>query len=159
MVLMAELLLARGDVEGAEPLARQALAARKAGLPEDHRLVTWAQVLLADVLASRGDPVSAAQAEALAREAMQSYVDLGRATHWPFFEARSVLGASIAAQGRHDEAEPLLLESLEELERMQGPRGRAVRSALGRIIKLYERSGRGKRGDHYRNMLNAPRSP
>ncbi len=153
MVMMAELLLARGEAAEAEPLARQALAARKASLPAKHSLVTWAQVLLADVLAARGDAESAQEAETLAREAIEIYIELGRADYWPTHDARSVLGASLAAQGRFDEAEPMMLEGLEGLKNTQGLASRSVRSAVVRIIRLYDEWDRQDLAEEFRVML------
>ncbi len=153
MVLMAGLLLARGEVGQAEPLAREALATRKATLPADHQLILWSQVLLADVLGASGDAESAAEAETLARDAIRVYTEQGRSDHWPAHEARSVLGASLASQGRFDEAEPMLLDGLEGLKNTQGLASRAVRNAVGRIIRLYDAWDRADLAAEYRAVL------
>jgi hypothetical protein len=72
---------------------------------------------------------------------------------WRTAEARSLLGACLAAQGRFAEAEPLLVESYPVIERKRGPRYRRTREALERVVRLYEAWGRLGDAARYRQAL------
>jgi tetratricopeptide (TPR) repeat protein len=58
--------------------------------------------------------------------------------HWLRFDAMSVLGGCLAAQGRFAEAEPLLLAAHQSLAERPTIPAENVRSAVGRIATLYE---------------------
>jgi hypothetical protein len=83
----------------------------------------------------------ATEAEALLREVLEIRQKT-MPTYWPYFNAKSLLGGALAAQGRFDEAEPLLLEAFAHMER--GPLIPAstppdrIREAIERIIELYD---------------------
>jgi tetratricopeptide (TPR) repeat protein len=85
------------------------------------------------------------EAEAALREALDGRLK-GEAEPWQRHEMQSVLGGSLAAQGRFDEAEPLLLGAYQELIQDQVKIPWDSRSAMGqageRIIQLYESWGK-----------------
>ncbi len=69
--------------------------------------------------------------------------------HWLTWNAVSLLGQSLADQGRHEEAEPLLLESY---EKMDPPAVSAHRKeeARARLVRLYEGWGKPEMADRWR---------
>ena len=77
---------------------------------------------------------------------------------WRTGEARSLLGACLVAQGRHGEAEPLLVDGHALLERHRGGRYRRTRLALERVVSFYERVGRPREAARYRTARE-PRPP
>lgn len=72
---------------------------------------------------------------------------------WRTAEARSLLGACLAAQGRYAEAEPLLVDSYVIMERKRGKRYRRTPQALGRIVTFYESWKRPQDAARYRAAL------
>ena len=53
-------------------------------------------------------------------------------------ETQSVLGGCLAAEGRYEEAEPLLVESLPIIHDRWGKQQKHTLKALDRIVSLYE---------------------
>lgn len=153
--LLAEILLDRGSWEQAEPLARASLASRRRALPEGHRLTQFSISLLGDVLAASGTPESAKEAEALAREAINTFLAQGKGEYWTCAEARGVLGAALASLGDHMQAETLLLSSLEKIKQGQGARSRPARAGMRRLIRAYEAWGRADDATAMHEQLNA----
>jgi serine/threonine protein kinase len=86
------------------------------------------------------------EAEVHAREAMELLVEAGETggawTWWQMREVEGLLGEALSRQGRYEEAEPHLIESLKN-ER---------REDLLRIIDLYDSWGKVDRADHYRGL-------
>jgi hypothetical protein len=78
------------------------------------------------------------EAEPLLHECLEVPRDVLPEDHWPVFNELSVPGASFAGQQRPDEAEPLLLDSYEQLEGDPDAPSESVREALERIINPYE---------------------
>ena len=94
-------------------------------------------VTLGRSLLRTGEP---ARAEAPLREALEIREEaLG--DHWARYNAMSLLGASLAGQEKHADAEPLLVEAF---EKMAPPERLASRreEALERVIALYEAWGK-----------------
>lgn len=70
--------------------------------------------------------------------------------HWRVFDARSVLGSALLAQGRTDEAEPLLLAAPAVLADRTDAASKYTRQAIERVVELYERTGRPERASRWR---------
>jgi hypothetical protein len=81
-----------------------------------------------------------AEAESVLRECL-SMAGPKAQDGWLRCHATSLLGEAIAAQGRHAEAEPLLVDGFERmpLSRLGAPRRR---EALERVVNLYEQWGK-----------------
>jgi serine/threonine-protein kinase len=123
----------QGDLAGAEDLLRQAIAIeRPKGDSEDLATALRAQAVLA---MARGD---SAAAEASAREAVEMMTGVFSEDHWRTADASSVLGEALLAQGRVDEARPLLESGYEVLLRVKGPKTRESREAQQRLAALGE---------------------
>lgn len=69
---------------------------------------------------------------------------------WRLAQARSLLGASLLAQGRHAEAEPLMLAAASGLKPLPGAQVRERMANRARLVRLYEDLGRPRQADLYR---------
>jgi tetratricopeptide (TPR) repeat protein len=93
------------------------------------------------------------EAEAAVREGLE---DLGEdaPVPWQRYEMQSMLGASLAAQARFEEAEPLLLSAYQALTLHQHELPWASRSTAEqtnhRIIKLYQSWGKPDKAEAWR---------
>jgi hypothetical protein len=76
----------------------------------------------------------------------QAYVN----DHPRIAHATSLLGESLAAQGRHAEAEPLLVEGYEGLTAQRGAGHEQTQEARRRLADLYEAWGKPERAAAYR---------
>jgi hypothetical protein len=70
--------------------------------------------------------------------------------HWQIGQAQSLLGASLLAQKRSAEAEPLMLSANASLKPVPGEQDRERLANRARLVALYERSGRSKDADRFR---------
>jgi len=112
---LADLYRREGKWRQAESAFTEVLAVRRRVLGPDHPNTT-------NTLASLGrtklEERHYAEAEPLLREALNSY----QKTHsesWRRYLTQSMVGAGLAGQGRHSEAEPLLLAGYEGLNQRQ----------------------------------------
>ena len=120
----------RGDAAAAEVAAREALAVQQAALlgPEHpdraQALMAWGMARMA-----AGDP---AGAEPALREALAIGKKAVPPTHWPMAELNAALGECLRAQGRPDEAGPLLEESYRTFKASFGENHPQTVAAQGR---------------------------
>ncbi len=63
-----------------------------------------------------------------------------------------VLGAALGGQERYDEAETLLVESLEVTRGKAGDRSPLTRWAIENLVELYEAWGKGEKAAEYRAL-------
>jgi hypothetical protein len=91
-------------------------------------------------------------AEPLYRQALAIQVKAFPAGHVEAATTRSGIGACLIELGRYEAAEPLLLESLADLQRGVG-RQETAQATLRRIIDLYGRWGKPQRAEPYRVQL------
>ncbi|MDJ0939508.1 MAG: serine/threonine-protein kinase [Woeseiaceae bacterium] len=147
---LAALLFLSGKYEESEQYFRGSLSIRLEELGEDNPDVANSRNNLADLLNRLDRHV---EAEPLARAAAESYATNYAETHWRAAVARNVLGASLAGQGRLDEAEDLLIPSLEILA---DARGGSIyhRMALERTISLFDAKGDSVNAANYQKQLN-----
>ena len=137
-VKLAIMLFDRGAYGEARPLLEEVLSLQRAGLPPEHPDLAQTLAALGAVLTRAGD---AEVAEPLLREAW-------RIRRRPPASAvlaanvQSLLGECLLELGRHDEAEPLLVESLETLEAGLGPAHARTQQARERLAALFERTER-----------------
>lgn len=132
---LARVLLTRQDFEAADQLCREALAVRRSlpGQPGiDDGLVTAARVKLAQL--------DYAGAEPLLRECLEVRRTMFPPNHWAVGNVASLLGESLSALTRDDEAEPLLIEGVTTL-RQAGDQPRSIQ-ALERLVRFYNARGR-----------------
>lgn len=100
------------------------------------------------------------QAEALMREVLPSY-EKARPDAWGRFRMESLLGATLVAQMKYSEAEPLMLsgyQGLVERETTIPAVDRNVIAQAGdRIVRLYEDWGKPEKAEEWRRKLQTPR--
>ena len=114
-------------------------------------------ILVADVLAGLGyglyEQGELLEAERLLREGMAIY-EKESADHWGRFKLATVLGSVRAAQGRPDEAEPLLISGYEGMRDRQGQmlpdETPLVSDARERLVDFYEANGRADEAQRWR---------
>lgn len=98
-----------------------------------------------------------AEAEDPLREAIDSYATtLGPGHRWTA-SMESQLGDLLAALGRPDEAEPLLLRAYGKLRTDPGSEDRETRQAARRLAAFYESLGRDVQAERYRILSEAGR--
>ena len=130
-----EIQLERNDLAAAVPALTEAVAALRANQAADHYETAQARMANA-LLLMRTE--RATEAEAEIRAAISVYGKMLPPEHRLLVAARSALGESLLLQGKLDDAEPLLVNTLQQF-------GATVhyerRLALRRLIRLYELKG------------------
>jgi tetratricopeptide (TPR) repeat protein len=145
---LAFILLAEGRPAEAEPFTREALSITPPNHP--NRAVFLRHLAAALVGQGKGR-----EAEQPAREALAIFQTSKKGSPWRVPDAESVLGSSLAAQGRFTEAEPLLLGSYPVLK--ADPEGaQYAPAALARIISLYAAWGRPDRVAPWQALAGSP---
>ena len=149
---LATMYTAHGKHQKAEPLLSRGVdVAREQFGPADSRTAgSMAQLGLCLLEQQKWSAAEAILRECLAiREKVQP-------DHWVTFNARSMLGASLAGQGRYVEAEPLVVSGFQEMKareaRCPTPRPRLA-AAAGRVITLYESWGKNEQAALWRSTL------
>ncbi len=132
-------LQTKGDLIEAEKCYREAVAIAKETLSDGHE--TRATIIrnFASVLLDLKKPV---EAEAQAREALAVLKRGEKPKPGKIADAESVLGASLTAQRRFEEAEPLLTKSYEVLSKETGSEARYAPEALKRAVDFYRAWGK-----------------
>jgi tetratricopeptide (TPR) repeat protein len=93
------------------------------------------------------------EAEKLLRQAVQIRSENLPETHFLRAVANGVLGGFLTEQKRFAEAEPFLLTSYDSLKNSQSPNSPRIRTALQRLVKLYDDWGRPDAAKEYRTSL------
>lgn len=135
--MLALALRACGDLDEAEAAGRRALTIHEAVLPAGDQRITQTLSILGSVLVDDGQ---LAEAESLLRRAY----DLRQAwdaAHWLTANSATVLGGCLLAQGRLEEARPLILDGERRLREVLGDQHARRLEALERVIRLYEAVG------------------
>ena len=150
---LAEAYEAAGRLSDALPLYEAALQGLTAKLGRDHAATLTAMDSLAAAHMHAGKP---AAAEPLLREELALRLTKTR-DNWDTFETRALLGASLLAQTKYAEAEPLLLAGYEGMEAREAkiPPFHKIRlpEAGARIIALYDAWGKKDKADLWRKRL------
>ena len=130
---LATTLEMTGRYKEAESLLSDAYAIVKDALGADHPGVVNVALDLARVRIARGD---AAGVESLTRSALAVRQRTFPAGHWRIAEAQALLAASLAAQQRFAEAEPLMVAADQALKPIPGRQGRDRDANRARLEKL-----------------------
>jgi tetratricopeptide (TPR) repeat protein len=155
---LASVLEEQGKLEDAVAGRREALSVLKRNLGEESSQLTDSATRLAEVLAKLtfklGHEGRFAEAEALNKECFAEIQGKNSPVSWSASGMQSDLGASLLAQGKLAEAEPLLLAGYEGFKRCeyQIPTNAVPRlgEAAGRLARLYELSGRVEKAAEWR---------
>jgi hypothetical protein len=116
-------------------------------LPDDHWRMLGYTVNLARVRIARGD---GAATEPSLRQALSAREHLYPQGDWRIAQAQSLLGASLIAQKRYAEAEPLLLAAAANLQPIAGAQDRERVANRARLASLYDTVGRPQLAANYR---------
>ena len=139
----------------AEPLYRETLGAQKRLDGEQHPNV-------AGTLASLGLNLISqkkwSDAESSLRECLKIR-ERAQPDLWSTFNARTLLGGSLFGQQKYTEAEPLLLSGFEGMKAREGKipvkSNDFLPEAVGRIIQLYEATGKADEAARWRATLKS----
>ncbi|MCP4245672.1 MAG: tetratricopeptide repeat protein [bacterium] len=93
------------------------------------------------------------EAEPLLRESLEIRRESMPDDHLSILNTKSILGGSLAALGRHDEAESLLLESYAGIRSAEGEHDDLERATCQRLIDLYTSSGKSDKAAEWRAKL------
>ena len=129
----------RGDLDQAIRFEREALAMNLAQMGEDHPVVGIVRLALAGLLHDGG---ISGEAVAESREGLRILEASLPPDHWRIASAHGQLGEALTGDGSFEEAEHHLLDSLEGVKATRPPGSGYVRTAMDRLISLYESWGR-----------------
>jgi serine/threonine protein kinase len=153
MANLAEAYEDVGQLKKAEFLWRDVLARQRAKDGPKSLSTTRALLGLGQTLLSLRDFAAAESVlrECLAIQAHQS------SDSWVHFATRSLLGGALLGRKAFSEAEPMLVEGFEGLQKRKGqlhPRQqKRLAKALGRLVSLYLAWGQPERADFWRHKL------
>jgi serine/threonine protein kinase len=137
----------------AEALWRSTLALRRNVENPDDRLLARALVGLGRNQLRQD---RASEAEPLLREGL-SKSEKTLPDDWRRFVAMSLLGGALASQGRHAEAQPLIVEGYEGIKAREAtipvPQLLHLNEAAERLVKLYETWGMPKKAEEWKRKL------
>ena len=139
-----------GRLDEAIDLFRKEVELRAASQGPASSDTAAAQSSLADALTRAG---KAAEAIELARQALETRKRVFPSGHWAVWSTTSVLGAAYAAAGEYDKAEPLLLDAYQGLEAASGSGRRPRVDAAGRLVTLYDKSGKAEQAAKWREQI------
>jgi serine/threonine protein kinase/tetratricopeptide (TPR) repeat protein len=159
---IAHVFILQGRYNEAASALQNALDIARPVLGNDHQLVAIYTINLASVQLKRREP---AAAEALLREGLRiraltpGLVPARRRTFveddWSLGATKSLLGASLVALGRYDEAEGVLLDARRELESQPTLPGAEMKTTIKRLLELYVAWGKHERAAEYRALLGS----
>jgi serine/threonine protein kinase/tetratricopeptide (TPR) repeat protein len=133
---LAFALEVQGKLAEAEALLQDAVRIAGTQLGSEHPRMVEASLDLARVQGARG---RAAGTEATLRRALEVRERLYPAGDWRIGQAQSLLGASLVAQRRFAEAEPLMLAADKSLKPVAGRQGREREDNRARLARLHAR--------------------
>jgi tetratricopeptide (TPR) repeat protein len=159
---LARALREQGRYDEAAAALQQAADIMRAAFGKDHQMVAMYSLNLASVQMARNQP---ALAEPLLREGLRvrargpGQVPVRRRTlpedDWSLGGIQSLLGASLLAQGRYEDAEAALLDARRQLEALPAAGGAEMKVAIARLIELYVAWGKRDKAASFRTLLGS----
>ncbi len=157
---LALVLTAEDNLTEAESLQREELALRRKLLQKQSPPLPASVSGFADACSRLTRTLIAeskfSEAESLAREGL-AFGEKHLPDDWQTFNARSLLGASLAGQKKFADAEPLLLSGYEGLKQREHSIPDEHKSRLSeviqRIVRLYEATGRPELAKQWREKM------
>jgi len=144
---LANALEVQGRLQEAKALLDQAVDIARPKLGDQHPRVALIVLNRARLQIELGD---AAATEHALRQVLSVRQRLLRSGDWRIAQAQSLLGASLLAQARYAEAEPLMMDADAALRPLPGPQGRERAANRARMVTLYEKLGRPQHAAGYR---------
>ncbi len=148
---LAEIQEQRGELGAAARTHRRVLDTRRERLHPGHPDLARSQLALGTLLLRQGEAVDA---ERVLRDGSGSAESFG----WRRLEVESLRGECLAALGRYDDAEAVLLACYASLRDDRSPAGDATRVTARRLANLYESMGRAEDAAAWR-LLAADAAP
>jgi serine/threonine protein kinase/tetratricopeptide (TPR) repeat protein len=159
---LAHVLADQQRYDEAASALQDASGIARAALGRDNQLVAIYTINLGSVRLAQKDPTAA---EALLREGLRvralapQVVPSRRRTlpqdDWSVGATKSLLGASLTAQARYDEAEAVLLDARRDLESLHPFRDADMKATLTRLVDLYVAWGKPDAAATYRALLQS----
>jgi serine/threonine protein kinase/tetratricopeptide (TPR) repeat protein len=159
---LSRVLVEERRYDEATSILQEALDIARASLGSDHQLVAIYSINLGSAQLARRKP---AEAEALVREGLRirahapDVVPSRRRTYledgWSLGATKSLLGATLVAQGRYGEAETILLDARGDLASLREPQPLAMKTTLTRLVELYVAWGKREQAATYRARLGS----
>jgi tetratricopeptide (TPR) repeat protein len=146
----AQLLCEKEEYAEAEAKIDECLKIYRATIPASYINYATAVMIQGMIYGQTG---RLAEAEKLLREAVQLRAQYSPNGHFLRAVAENELGQFLAGQKRFDEAQALMLPSYESLKNSQAPDSPRVRTALERLVSLYENWGRSGEASKYKALL------
>ena len=137
----------QGRLAEAQTLLEEALAIVAPQLGNDHARVLSALCDLARVRIARGE---GAAVEASLRHILARRQRAYPAGDWRIAQAQSLLGASLFAQRKYGESEPLMVQADQALRPVPGRQARERLANRARLVALYEQQGKAEQAAAYR---------
>ena len=131
---LANVLYDEGRFEEALALTTEAVRIVRPVLRPDHPKLMTYMVSVARAQIANGQ---AAAAEPALRSVLEVRRRLYQAGDWRIAQVQSLLGASLSAQRKYAEAEPLLLEANAGLKPIPGAQGKECHATKARLANLY----------------------
>jgi serine/threonine-protein kinase len=132
--------------EAEELFAKSVQVARKA-YGDDHRSVAVNEVQYGLFLVRTG---RLDEGERRVREGLRIFEAVHPSGHFQIDMARAMLGECLAARGRYEEAETLVVGGYDALRRSLGDRAGVTRRARAQVVRLYEAWGQPDKAAAYR---------
>jgi tetratricopeptide (TPR) repeat protein/tRNA A-37 threonylcarbamoyl transferase component Bud32 len=143
--------------EQAEPLFSKVIEVRRRILGENHLQTLNTMTNLAAVYLFESNYE---RSEALARETLKGFEKSAMPDSWMRFNCGSILGASLAAQQRYREAEPVLTSAYQEMQQREASIpdvDRFIVTRAGRwVVQLYKDWGRPEKAAEWQESLTSP---
>jgi serine/threonine protein kinase/Flp pilus assembly protein TadD len=156
---LATLYQNRGRHDEAEPLYKQVLDTCRAKLGAGHPQTLSIMTNLAALYEDRG---RYDEAEPIARDCL-AIRQKKQPDDWTTFNAQSVLGGVLLGQKKYAQAEPLLLQGFEGMQRRVPTIPAQLRHRLvqaqKRLVELYEAMGHKDKAAQWRKKLDEARAP
>jgi serine/threonine protein kinase len=159
---LSRALVGQGRHDEAASALQEALDIARPSLGHGHQLVAIYTLNAGAVHLARNQP---ALAEPLVREGLRiralapELVPSRRRTivedDWSIGAAKSLLGATLVALGRYDEAEAALLDARRDLEAMRAPRADVMKATISRLVQLYAAWGKQNQAAAYKTLLGS----
>ncbi len=142
-----------GKLAEADALFSSVLDSRRKALGVEHPDTVEAMTALAETQVKEAKYIDA---EPLLRDALADY-EKADADSWQRFQAQSLLGASLAGQGKFAEAEPMLIGGYQGMNGQISSIPFEVRAEIGetsrRIAQLYDSWGRAEKAAEWRATM------
>jgi serine/threonine-protein kinase len=144
---LASAVEAQGRLKEAQTLLEEAVNIARPTLGDQHPRVAVMMLNLARVQIGLGH--GAATEHAL-RQVLSVRQQLLAEGDWRIAQTKSLLGASLLAQARYSEAEPLMIDADSGLRALPGAQSRERLDNRARLVTLYEKLGRPQQADNFR---------